>query len=538
MYHLGLSSGRFGLGQAPPGDVTQDPGYQSAWGTVMGQLNAEGASSTDIQGAAYALQSSWDTLVGQGMSGSDALGAATKYVMNVQTIGGAADLVSGLVSAGQSGVPAAGLLETATGTMIGAMVLAGAVSAGVGAAIVGAADVLVTLLQASGLFGSAPSGQSYCGNLTVSGPGPSYMLPGQSSPSSSASKLCVLVYDPYFTPGQDPSKPGAGVAPGSARWRHFPNYTTPDPTKIFDFPPDNVWFNSSCSSYNQGSVVGYSMMGGSQLEWTPHPNDQSVSYTFGAGLCFPQNLYCPCRFIDAAFPYYHQIECEAAAGPAVLMMADPRTAAVLQSLTDFQSALWANLKLNWEYALNGLNPPAQDWQVLVHTIRNWNKSHDAGTGYDLYPSTQSIWTPNGTTCSGIPPWYAQILVGSIISNPVSDIMSQNNQAVHINTGAKKNFTLQGVSMTGTKGGVPIRFNAGGVRLGGLQGLAPPSAPAASTGMSAGTKVALTFGAIGAIGLGALYWYARTHHMTMKQAVQTLTHRHHQQLPARTARRRR
>jgi len=501
----------------------------------VGQLNSEGAGSTDIQGAAYALQSSWETLVGQGMSGSDALSAATKYVMNGQTIAGAADLVEGLINAGASNSPVPGLLETSTGVMIGTMVLAGAVSAGVGAAIVGAADVLITLLQGSGLFGSTPSGQSYCGNLTVSGPGPSYMLPGQSSPDSSASKLCVLVYDPYFTPGPDPSKPGAGVAPGSARWRHFPVYTAPP--RPFDFPPDNVWFNSSCSSYNRGTVIGYGMMGGSQMSWTPHPNDQSVSYTFGAGLCFPQNMYCPCRFIDAAFPYFHQIECEAAAGPALFALADPRAMLpdVMQPLWNFQNAFWANLKLNWEYALNGLNPPAQDWEVLVHTIRTWNKAHEAGTGYDLYPSTQTVWTPNGTTCSGIPPWYAQILTSSIISNPVSDIMSQNNQAVHINTGAKKNFTLQGVTMTGSRSGVPLHMGAGGIRLTGRPIGTPTPTPAPATGMSAGAKVALTFGAIGAVGLGALYWYAHTHHMTMKQAVQTLTHRH-RQLPAPARRR--
>jgi len=450
------------------GDVTQDPGYQAAWGQIQGQLTLEGANSTDIQGAATALQNSWQTLVTTGgMSGSDALRAATAYVLHGQTIGGAADMATNLVSAALSGAPPAQLLQTFTGTMIGITVAAGAIAPGVGAAIVAGVDVVVTLLEDAGLFGSPPQGTQYCPGQYLNGGTVSYMLPGQANPNNGQQNCCAVL-DPYATTGQ-------GIATNSTRWRHFPNPMSANPSDLLWYVPSIPW-------------------GGGSLQWTAHPGEQPVTFLFGSALTNvpPQAAARP---IDCAFPLYHQIECEGAAGVALLALniVPPQ---LIPMLTQFQSAFYGALKLNWEYALNGLKPQ-QDWQVLAHCTRMWNRSHDSSAYYDLAPSSASPWTYNGTPCAGIPPWYAAICAQGIVSNPVADIMSPNNAGIRINLGAPKPFTLSGLTA------VP------GQTVGG-----------ASSSSSSG-KAIVVVGAGAAAGAGALYWYAQRHGITMRQALARL-----------------
>lgn len=461
------AAARFGLG-----DVTQDPGYQAAWGQIQGQLTLEGANSTDIQGAATALNNSWQTLVTTGgMSGSDALKAATAYVLHGQTIAGAADQVAGLVGAALAGAPPAQLMQTFTGTMIGVAVAAGAIAPGVGAAIVAGIDVVVTLLEDAGLFGSPPQGQQYCPGQYLNGGTISYMLPGQPNPNNGQQNCCGVL-DPYAT--KDPSTGKTqGVGTNSSRWRHFPNPISANPSDMLWYLPSIPW-------------------GGGSLAWTPHSGDQPVTYLFGSALVnVPPNT--SARPIDCAFPLYHQIECEDAAGVALLAFQgmDPTLIPMMQQ---WQQGFYAALKLNWEYALNGAQPQA-DWQVLAHHTKLWNRAHDGSVYYDLVPSSATPWTANGTPCAGVPPWYAAIIAGGVVSNPVDGIMSPNNAGVRINLGAPKAFTLA---------------NTGG---------AAPSSSSSSSSSSGKVLVVVGLGAGAAA--GGLAYYAHKRGISMGQAVRRL-----------------
>jgi hypothetical protein len=438
-------------------DIAGGGDFASAWSEIQKQLASEGVTegSADFLGAQSALASAFESFVSHNYTGSDALEAAKQFVLKGQTLAGAASMVEGLVSAAETGTPPAGLLEGFTGTMIGALVLAGAVSAGVGAAIVAGVDFVVSLLSAAGLFGSTPSGPTYCGNITLSGgPPPSYLMPGQVNPN------CILVFDPYWDAAKN-----TGIAPGSARWRHFPK--VPDESNPLSFltDPDAVWFGS-LSGGPLGTING-------NFEWQPANNDKPTSYVFGPGTVLLKDPRGAARPIDGAFPLYHHMECELGAGPAGLV-AGGIPIQQLQTMQQVQAAFFAALKLNWSYALNGLQPTSDD-RVLAHTIQTWNRTHESGDGFKLYPTTAEPWLPDGTTCAGIPPLYMAIAVNGIISSKVDPIMTPDKTGVVIHTGAKKSasFVTEGAT--------------------------------ASTGMSTGTKVAIGVGLVGALALGA-WWY--------------------------------
>jgi hypothetical protein len=84
--------------------------------------------------------------------------AAQNYVLIGKTVAGAVDTVEGLIklydSAGSITPDSAIAISNAfTGTMVGVAISAGAVSAGVGAAIVGAVAAVLGLLESNGLLG-------------------------------------------------------------------------------------------------------------------------------------------------------------------------------------------------------------------------------------------------------------------------------------------------------------------------------------------------------------------------------------------------
>jgi hypothetical protein len=167
--------------------VSADAHFSGAWNEINTQLQAEGANVSQIEGAKLALTDSFEKLSTQGfgLSGSDPIDAAKNYVLAGQTIAGAVDTVSNLVQAVTSGPPAQ-VMQAFTGTLIGAAMAAGALSAGVGAAIVGAVGALLDVLSTAGLFGSP---QQTC--------------------DFRVGDLCAR--SPY-----------PQVSPGSSQWRTFP----------------------------------------------------------------------------------------------------------------------------------------------------------------------------------------------------------------------------------------------------------------------------------------------------------------------------
>ena len=137
--------------------VGSDPTFAGAWGEIQNQLQAEGGNVTQINSAKIALTDSYEQLSAQGfgLSGADVVNSAKQYVLLGQTVAGAANVVQGLAGVVQGADPIA-ITQAFTGTLVGVSIAAGALSAGVGAAIVGGVGALLSILQNAGFFGARP----------------------------------------------------------------------------------------------------------------------------------------------------------------------------------------------------------------------------------------------------------------------------------------------------------------------------------------------------------------------------------------------
>jgi hypothetical protein len=259
--------------------ASSDPNFQAAWGEVQAQLNVEGAGTTQLNSAKTAFVNSFEQIAGQGFSSSDPIGAAKAYVMTGQTILGAVNTVTSLVSSIQNAPAQA--IQDFTGVMVG---LAGAtLSAGIGAAIVVGVEIALSVMQSAGLF-----------------PPPSHC-------DYPVGSLCAT------------STNSVRVPPGSGAWRRFPDSTNPN---------DAVWFQP-----NPPQAWGWNDL----ILFKP---------TFGTTE----------RPIDQGFPNYNMIEAMASRGDA------------------FEQAFASAWKGNQAFLLNGLQPQP-DYQVLIHALRLWNRTH-------------------------------------------------------------------------------------------------------------------------------------------------------------------
>jgi len=347
---LGAGAPRIGAGDFNS-DLAGDPtGFGGAWGTIQQQLSLEGADATTIQAAKDYFDASYQGLVSQlpgnieGPGG--VLDSAKQFVLAGITDAGAVDQVGGLLAAAASGAPPSQLLQTFTGTMIGLAVSAGAVSAGLGAAIVGAIAIVGQLLKGAGLFSSSP-GFGVC------------------SATYPLQPAWVVGCTPIFT-NSGPAKPG------TANWIHFPN------------PADSVdaaWFAA------QPPPSGMFSWRGVQVGFPPGILVSPISFTWPAVVAMDPTMSLLLR--------------------VAVSLADPVVAA-------FHSAFVAGYKLNQEYPLNGLQPQP-DWQVLLHTLRLWNKAH-LNTGSAPYAIDPSDTSKNGALLS-----FEASLVSQLRSNvPTTD----------------------------------------------------------------------------------------------------------------------
>jgi hypothetical protein len=475
----GVGHPRAGLG-----DITSQPQYQAAVQSLTNQLTLEGQSSFDIASAVQGMGDTFDQL-NQQMSGTDALNSALNYTLGAKSYGAAVDMVGGLVAAAAGAEPPAELLQTFSGVMVGVMVLAGGVSAGVGAAIVAAVAVVVGILQQLGFFPGQPTGTALpdCPGITYTGQGPSYKLPLPGF--NGASNVVYAWPDPYWQGSN------TGLQPGAPFWRKFPvQVTTGNPEAALDF----FWFTPL-------NTQGISVENWPQnLSWRPSNDSKPLSLFF----CTPNtSLGSPFaygfRLIDAAFPLYHQMECETSIGEQMFVpIVGGPNVEVIQSLTSFDAAFFAALQINWAWALNGLKPPGTDIDVLIHTIYTWNRAHAPGHGWDIQPdNTSQPWMANGTACSGNPPWYAAILASNAGASQHPDgVLSADGTKLHINTGSPKPFSLKSQG---------INLGKGGINLGGSGAPAPPASSSTSTlaNIAIGTVTAV---GVTAAGL-AVYSYA-------------------------------
>src|SRR5262249_4259354 len=93
------------------------------------------------------------------------------------------------------------------------------------------------------------------------------------------------------------------------------------------------------------------------------------------------------RPIDLAFPVFHHLECEAIKGYA-LQGTSIKEIGLVQgaAVAEFLMAFYAAWKTNAERALNGQNA-LPDWQVLLHVLRLWNRTHESTTEFAFEPAS-------------------------------------------------------------------------------------------------------------------------------------------------------
>lgn len=314
---------RWGLGDGLTEFAAQaasDPAFAAAWGEIQTQLDAEGADLTTINAAKDHFVSSLEQMASTtiGVTGAQALEAAKQYVLVGQTIMGASQTIQGLIQTAETGnFPT--IMSAFTGTLISLATTTGALTAGLGACVVGIVAGLIDILQNAGFFG-APSTDveiQGCGEYFTK---PTYMVG------------CVSVAS-YSRPIQ--------TSPGTL-WRAFPdkgNNVDPvygpnqtDPDGYRHYSDYTIWYTVNGGGAWQG--CNWEGPGG-----TPdHPDRPNK------------------RLIDLAYPDFALIE-------------------PYETGNDFQKAFCKAWKANAEYALNGLKLPGDPAHVLVQVLRMWNRSH-------------------------------------------------------------------------------------------------------------------------------------------------------------------
>lgn len=363
-------------------DLESVPQYQAAWNGIAAQITSEGGSSLDLAAAQNDLQTAFDNLtssnVGFGLDPQTALTQAAQYVTAGQTVAGAAEHVAGLISAAQGGSPVQAF-QMFTGTMIGAATAAGALSAGVGALIVGGVGIALGLLQQVGLFGST---------------GPTWSLVVGSAGSTDAKV----------------------IQPGSQAWRTFPKPGVSGDAgwygmKVQQLP--KVFASNSATPQLVANPQQPFVKNPAPFSWKG--SAYGTASTWGA-------VWVPA--IDAAFPTLKYFSCQT----------------VPAALHDFNAAFYSAWIANQEYALNGLQVQS-DVVVLQHLLRLWNRSHTASSYVDVAPAAFSgaapTWKDNGkgvgvVACgSPHPPYFATLVQDAIDANDPNIVSGK----LRIHTGA-------------------------------------------------------------------------------------------------------
>lgn len=315
-------------------DLSLDAQLQQAalgspeWAQVAAQLNVEGADPLKIIAAQKSFSDAFTSLVapanGFAVDTSTALSAAKNLTILGQTAMGAVNTVSGLVHDLSTG-SAPQITQAFTGGLVALAVSAGAVSAGLGAAIVAGVGALLNVLQNAGLF-SPPAG------VELEGCGGTYF-----NPPPQMAVGCIA----GFT---DPN--AVQVKPGSFNWRSFPK--PGDKTDVGWFLQNNpnvgVWKGVSWSGVSPAMTIGL------------------------VGVKRP---------IDVAFPNYNWVERGSVRQPGAVSIS-PFTPGS-SFLQGFANAWRANA----EYAFNGLKPQP-DAQVLLHFLRMWNRAHSSSNQMTMH----------------------------------------------------------------------------------------------------------------------------------------------------------
>lgn len=335
---------KVGVGDTLQAQLEQDALSSPQWASVQRQLGLEGITSpSSIHAVESTFTSAYTSLIapanGFGLASDpgSALDAAKQLTIVGQTALGAVTTVSGLIHDLSSETPQQ-IMQSFTGGLVALAVGAGAVSAGIGAAIMVGVGALLDVMGKAGLFG-APVGVQLQGC-----PGAYY------DPPPTMAVGCVAGYcDPNIVQ----------VSPASTLWRSFPK-----PGDSTDAP----WF-SPLTEARLGSWKN--------VEWW-WPSSNSAYATGGLG-----------RPIDAAFPNYNWVE-RGAASQGISFSSSPFLAG-----SRFMKGFAAAWRANAEYALNGLKP-SDDTSVLLQFLRFWNRAH-GGPTFTMYQGGQGSYAESLVT---------------------------------------------------------------------------------------------------------------------------------------------
>lgn len=250
------------MGDASFAELNQIPQFSGAWSQVQSQLAAEKASPLDVAAAQNDLANAFDNLTssaaGFGLSATDALSAAQQYTIAGRTVLGAVNHVQGLVSALQGADPSKAF-SLFTGTMVGAAVAAGALSAGIGSIIVAGVGVAINLLKNVGFFGATPSGKEICSGLYI-------------NPPPILQVGCV-------------GTSAVPIAVSSGNWRRFPKKTGGNTNDV-------SWYTSAYATW-AGSPSGQAVL------WSGFPNARLIDSAF------VDYYYLGCAPVPSALASFH-----------------------------------------------------------------------------------------------------------------------------------------------------------------------------------------------------------------------------------------
>ena len=351
-----------------------------SWAKVQAQLTAEGAGPDKILGAQLSFTDAFQNLSLAGVE--EQLGdTAAQFTLIGHTAAGALTTVEGLVSAVQTGSPLV-IAQSFSGTLISAASALGLVSAGVGAAIVGAVGAVLALMQ-NFWSPSNPPGQEIQ-------PG---CFSGNASP---AFNVGYLLFQPYSGPGR--------IDPTSKQWRRFPEPST-----------HPGWFTLPAGGPTGGITSDGGWAGGNFY----------VCYSNDLGN--PANNW---RGIDLAFSDYRYLECE-----QNLLSTNPFYIDN-PSLADFMRSFFAAWKANKEYALNGIIPQPTE-QVLLHALRLWNNGHDNSLTIPLVAAQGFLPALEGVCPSDLVPSINYYVEAALSASPEKTLVSADGGSLLLNIGPPK-----------------------------------------------------------------------------------------------------
>ena len=456
---------RRGLGDAGVSAAVQaafnlGPDAQQAFSAIQSQMQGEGFGAQDIDNAANKFVQTYNQLNLNGIigDGSDPIQAAAQFTTIGHTIGGAVSVVQGLITAAESGSPPAAV-NAIMGVVVSAApaaVAAGAISLGVGAAIVFGAALVESVL--SSMFGAPTPPAGYVGTCAYYGTNPS------------------IVDNYVWSWGQQ-----VPAGPGNPLWRRFPVQASGNASDLLWYIP----YPSVLPGASQ--TINWNWTAGQQA----HTDEWYGCFTTGS-----DNGKRPVdqAFYEYGVSVYRHLECEQA---AVAMVPNDGTPGA--AFAQFQRAFFNAWKANREFGLNGISQRA-DYEVLQQLVILWNNAHSSSQTYTLSPSYAAIMSPTDSCTVPMTPYEAIILGKSAGSMSAGALKGGN---IVINAGPPKaNAVKLKIS--------PILASKG-AKLGAR------STAATASSSSTLANVGIGAAAVAGAGLAAAFLYAR-HKRTSTKAV--------------------